>query len=99
MEKLYKETERGRLSAELLNNPVLTEAMSAIELEIITQWGNCPARDKEGKEALWQLYKMSQKFKNILSGYIETGKLAREDLKQHEGGLRSKAKDFIRRVA
>jgi hypothetical protein len=79
-----EEAQRGMYAQELLDNQLLEEALSSIEGEVIAQWEQCPARDKEGKEALWQLYKTSKKFRNILAGYVETGKLAREKMKPIE---------------
>ena len=68
----------------LMENELLNEALDAIDKEVMEQWINCPARDKEGKEALWQLIMTSRKFKAILMGYIESGKLATEQLKRYE---------------
>lgn len=85
-----QETERGRQAAELLAHPLLNEALDAIEAEVVSQWGQCPARDHEGKEALWQLYKTAQKFRGVLTGYVETGKIAADKLKrfdENEGRL------------
>lgn len=75
---------RGHNAFSLLENELLKEALAAIEQEVMEQWIACPARDKEGKEALWQLIKTSRKFKDILTGYIETGKLATESMKRFE---------------
>lgn len=79
-----EEQTRAQRAAELLENETLKQALEAIESEVVRQWGECPARDKEGKEALWQLYKTAQKFRNLLSGYVETGKLATENLRRHD---------------
>lgn len=84
---------RAWQAKELLNNELLSEALQAIEKEVVLAWGECPARDTEGKEQLWQLYKTAQKFKSILNGYIETGKLATEEIKRKES-----LKEKIRRV-
>lgn len=81
---LHNQSLKGQLSASLLENELLQEALDAIEKEVLEQWIACPARDKDGKEALWQLIKTSRKFRSILEGYIETGKLARENLRQFE---------------
>lgn len=78
----HDEVERGRQAAELLEHPLMVEALTAIEAEIFKQWGDCPARDKEGKEACWQLLKTAQKFRAILTGYVSTGKLAKENLRR-----------------
>jgi hypothetical protein len=95
--ELNDEMHRGHKAAELLENTLLQEALKAIEGEVVEQWAACPARDKDGKEALWQLMKTAQKFRHILTGYVETGKLASETLKRFEEkkGLR----DVLRRIA
>jgi hypothetical protein len=82
--KLVSEEVRGHNAAMLLDNELLQEAMTAIDKEVMEQCINSPARDKDGKEALWQLIKTSRKFKDILTGYIETGKLATETMKHFE---------------
>ena len=95
--ELNEQMHRGHRASELLENTLLQDALNAIEREVVEQWTACPARDAEGKEALWQLMKTAQKFRAILSGYVETGKLASENLKRFEEkkGLR----DVFRRVA
>jgi len=82
---------RGERAQTLLENPVLAEALDAIEAAVIQQWETCPAMDKEGKEAFWQLYKTSKRFRALLLGYVQTGKLASENIKRHKehGRLRS----------
>ena len=78
------EEARGHNAFSLLENELLQETLAAIDKEVMEQWIACPARDKEGKEALWQLIKTSRKFKDILTGYIQTGKLATENMKRFE---------------
>lgn len=81
---LIEQQTRGTEAQMLLDNRILNEALDAIEKEVFDQWMQCPARDKEGKEALWQLAKTAQKFRGILTGYVETGKLAAEQMKHFE---------------
>jgi hypothetical protein len=81
---LLEQQSRGQTALHLLENELLKEALEAIEKEVMEQWIACPARDKEGKEALWQLIKTSRKFREILLGYINTGKLATANLKRFE---------------
>lgn len=81
---LIDQTTRGVEAQMLLDNRLLTEALEAIEKEVFDQWMACPARDKDGKEALWQLAKTAQKFRGILVGYVETGKLAADSLSRFE---------------
>lgn len=96
MSDLINDQTRGEYALTLLENELLKEALSAIKAEVVDQWANCPARDAEGKEALWQLMKTAQKFENILRGYIETGKLAKEQMARFE--KESKLKQFLRRA-
>lgn len=93
-ESLLDQQTRGQISASLLENELLKEALKALKDEVAEQWVNCPARDKEGKEALWQLAKTAQKFENILIGYVETGKLATAELARFE--KESKLKRMLR---
>ena len=81
---LIAQQDKGHLAFSLAENELLNEALDAIDAEVMEQWIACPARDKEGKEALWQLIKTSRKFRSILTGYIESGKLATEQLKRYE---------------
>lgn len=81
---LMEQQSRGQTALQLLENELLKEALDAIDREVMEQWIACPARDKEGKEALWQLIKTSRKFREVLTGYVDTGKLAAHKLKQFE---------------
>lgn len=82
--KLKEEQTRGWKAQELLDNELLKDALAAIKSEVVSQWEQCPARDKEGKEALWQLYKTTGKLESVLYGYVQTGKLAAENLNRFE---------------
>lgn len=74
---MMDDKKRAERAAELLNNEVLGMALDVLEKEVVTLWEQCPARDKEGKEELWRLYKTSKKFRGVIMGYIQAGKLAR----------------------
>ena len=71
-----QEISRGARASELLEDPLLAEALSAFELEIIEQWKNSPARDQEGRERLWNLMQANRQFKQTMQTHMETGKLA-----------------------
>lgn len=80
---------RAQKARELLDNSVLNEALDMIEADIVRMWGECPVRDKEGKETLWQLYKTSQKFRSILQDFIRTGEYAAASLKPSTSPIRA----------
>jgi hypothetical protein len=90
---LMAELNRGEHANRLLQDELLQEALQAIKDEVVATWADCPARDKEGKEALWQLMKTANKFESLLKGYIESGKLAAMNLKAFE-----ERKSLLRRV-
>lgn len=92
---LREDQTRGIRAGELLTNELLNGALKAINDEIVKQWGECPMRDHEAKEALWQLLKTSQKFEGLLRGYIETGKLATEQMRRYE---EEKKRGFMSRL-
>jgi hypothetical protein len=81
---LVADVSRAEHAQRLLNDQLLNDALRAIRDEVVRTWVECPARDAEGKEALWQLAKTADKFESLLKGYIETGKLATANLKHFE---------------
>jgi hypothetical protein len=93
--KIKQEQERGWKAQELIDNELLSTALTAIEEEVIKQWEACPARDAEGKEALWQLYKTSKKFRALLFGYVQSGKMATDSLKRYDESRLSKLRKVV----
>jgi len=85
-----EEMARAMRARELLDNELLSEALTVIERELIDAWEKCPTRDHDGKEHYWQLYKTAKKFRLVLNGYVETGKLASLALEreQEQGRLK-----------
>ena len=67
---------RAERAKQLLADPMIKESLDLIESEIIDQWGACPVRDVEGRELLWRLYMSAQKFRGILVGTVQNGKVA-----------------------
>ena len=66
---------RGENAARILGDRLFVESLDAIEKEILSQWEACPARDSEGREELWKYYKVAKKFRGILQGMVEDGKV------------------------
>lgn len=82
--QFLSEIDRAEHANRLLNDQLLQDALKTIKEEVTRLWLDCPARDHEGKEALWQLAKTADKFESLLRGHIETGKLAQVNLKAFE---------------
>lgn len=91
-----QERDRGTEAKLLLENDLLNGALDAIEAEVLRQWEECPARDAEGRETIWLLYKTTKKFRRLLTGYVETGKMAQENMRRIE---ESRLKGLLRRIA
>lgn len=66
---------RAANAAQLLDNRLLKESLDGIEAEILATWEACPARDTDGREELWKTYKIAKKFRAILQGMVESGKV------------------------
>lgn len=81
---LQSDINRADHAQRLLNDELLQDSLKTIKEEVTRLWLDCPARDHEGKEALWQLAKTADKFESLLRGHIETGKLAQVNLKAFE---------------
>lgn len=75
----------------VLENEAFAAAFADLKQEITEQWQQSPARDKEGREALWNLLKLAGKLESHLRLSLEDGKMAKLDL-QHQISLTEKAK-------
>lgn len=73
-----KDAERGRLAAEVLNNPVYAEARDQIHAEIIKKWRE--ASDPETREHLHRLQKCMSKLDEVLTSTMNNGKVAQKAL-------------------
>jgi hypothetical protein len=78
----------------VLENEAFAAAFTDIKQEITEQWKQSPARDHEGREKLWQLLKLADKLEATLRSTMETGTLAKLELK-HKQGLIDRAKSAI----
>lgn len=84
---------RAARAQELLDNPLLSEALDAWDKEITDAWKNSPLRDAEGREKLRLMLEASKTFKSHLLKTVETGQVIRarqpsfpERLRQVVGG-------------
>ena len=84
MSKDHDDVERARQAQELLSHPLLSAALDAIEREVFDMWANSGALKADEKEALWQHIRACRNFRALLMGYINTGELARDNLRRFE---------------
>lgn len=77
-EQIMQRAERAR---QLLEDPMISEALNLIEREIVDMWAACPVRDVDARESLWRLYATAQKFRGILHGTMESGRIAADNIR------------------
>ena len=79
--QLFREIDRGQQARDLMEHPMLVEALSNIETTIAERWkalatSDAAIRDSEGREKLWQMIQAVQGFKAQLQSVLETGQMA-----------------------
>ena len=74
------ELRRGERARAILDDPLVKEARERLRAELLAAWEASPARDAEGREALWQLLKLSERFFGQFESLVMTGRLAAETL-------------------
>ena len=84
----------GNRAKEVLENEAFLDAMEVIKTEIKSQWSDSPARDEAGRQNLWLMLKMAEKFHATLKTTLETGKLAELEL-THKRTIRERLQDAI----
>ena len=87
---------RASRAGQLFNDALLQETLDIMEREVMEAWMACPARDIDGREHLWQLAKTTRKFRDLLRGTMESGKLAAEQIRQHKESLAERAVSAVR---
>ena len=75
---------RANKARQILEEPLLIEAFSIMEKDVIEMFVSCPERDKEGLQLLQQHIRNVRKLRNILLGIIENGKMAEHQIRQKE---------------
>lgn len=88
---------RANRARALMEDPILKESIDLIESELMEAWMACPVRDVEGREHLWRLAVTTRKFRDILKGTAESGKLAADQIKRQNDSLAARAIGAIRR--
>ncbi len=70
------EEARADQAKAILENKMFQKAMKEVKEEIYLAWSQVPARDTEGREWLYKMFKAQERFEAVFKGYIDSGKLA-----------------------
>ena len=79
---LEEQAIRGHKAAQVLENSLVIEAFDEVRKQIIMAWEQTPARDVEAREFMFKLYQASLKFEEVFKGYVDTGKMAADQIRQ-----------------
>jgi hypothetical protein len=77
------EVERAERARGVLENPLFIEAFEAVERELMTRWKQDAAIGQEGRERCFLMVTLLGQVKQILTTHIQTGDMARVQLKEH----------------
>ena len=78
-EEALRKAERA---GQIYNDPLIRETLDLMEREVMEAWITCPVRDAEAREALWRMAVTTRKFRDLLRGTMESGKLAIAQIQQ-----------------
>lgn len=84
----------GDQARQVLENEAFAAAFNDIRQEYTQAWMESPARDAEGRERIWQMIKATDKLQATLTGAMQDGRIAQEQLR-HEQTLAERAKSAI----
>ena len=75
---------RSNAAERIFKDPLVQETLDFMEKEISDMWAQTPVRDVEARESLWRLAVSTRKFRDLLRGTMEAGKLAKDAIVRKE---------------
>lgn len=67
---------RANQARQVFEQPIVKETLDFMEREVMDIWAATPIRDVEAREALWRMAVTTRKFRELLRGTMESGKIA-----------------------
>jgi hypothetical protein len=80
-----EEIERGRLAADVLENPVFREAFDQMRAEVVKKWRS--EKDEKVRDWLWTLDQATNRVESILTKAMQDGQIAQKQLEQQASRL------------
>jgi hypothetical protein len=71
---------RANQARQVFEQPIVAETLDFMEREVMKAWMACPVRDVEARESLWRMAVTTRKFRELLRGTMESGKLAADEI-------------------
>jgi hypothetical protein len=72
-----EEIRRGDRARMLLDDPLVAEALAALERAAIEEWRATGARDVETRERAWLMLQMTQRFRAHFESLVASGSLVK----------------------
>lgn len=94
----HQESQRGLDAQRVLENEAYKAGMLLLRESVIAKWKECPIRDTEGQVLLLQTIRLCDNFEKILSGMIESGKMAQHKINIDNERNESAGRRLMRRV-
>lgn len=85
---------RANQARQVFEQPIVQETLDFMEKEVMEAWMACPIRDTEARESLWRMAVTTRKFRDLLRGTMEAGKLAADQI-AHKQSFADKAKAAV----
>jgi len=73
---------RAGAASRIFNDPLVQETLNIMEKEVMEAWMTCPVRDLEARESLWRIAVTTRKFRDLLRGTMEAGKMAQDEIRR-----------------
>jgi len=83
---------RSNQARQVFEMPITQQTLDFMEKEVMEQWMACPVRDVEAREALWRMAVTTRKFRELLRGTMESGKIAADQLARKRSFMENAAK-------
>jgi hypothetical protein len=75
---------RSEAAKRIMDDPMVKEALEAIESGIVEAWKDMPLREVEGREHLHRLLQAKRKFEAVFASHMANGSIAAHDLRAEE---------------
>ena len=89
---------RGLEAQQVIENPAYAEAMRLLKESVAKEWRKSDVRDMEGQRLLLQFSKTVDRFEQILTGMVDSGRYAERQIVDDEIRNESALRRAVRRV-
>lgn len=78
------EINRGILAAQILDNPIYIEAITATKASLFNEWAGTKWYQGRKRQEIWRMYRAAESIESRIQRTMETGKMGRATLDNQE---------------